>query len=72
LEGYSYSILQAKTPALSFNNTYNTDTITMGKNKDTEVDKVAGIATDDDVGKLGIQLGHMMAGWGVRPRSWIL
>jgi hypothetical protein len=40
----------------------------MGKNKDTEVDKVAGIATDDDdVGKSGIQLGHMSAGWGVKP-----
>ena len=71
--------MQAETPALSFNHIHNTDTsilattAVMGKNKDTEVDKVAGVATDDDVGKSEIKLEHMSA-WGSEtvPGCWVL
>ena len=70
--------MQAKTPGLSFNHIHNTDTsilptAVMGKNKDTEVDKVAGVATDDDVGKSEFKLEHMSA-WGSEtvPGCWVL
>lgn len=72
-----YRKLQAKTPGLSFNHIHNTDTSilattsVMGKNKDTEVDKVAGVATDDDVGKSELQLEHMSAvGSETVPGCW--